>query len=224
VIRQTFEEALRRDPERCRRWVALVDGNREQIAIIRAVARELGVTITLVLDLVHVLEYIWKASYCLNSEGSKEAEAWVEQRLIGLLDGQSAGYLAKGMRRNALARGMQASDRKALDNCARYLVNHRKLLHYDRALRDGLPIGTGVIEGACRYLVKDRMDRTGARWSLNGAEAVLRLRALCTNGDFDAYWAFHLEREHDRTHRSRYASGHVPSPLAAPKRHLTRVK
>lgn len=224
VIRATFEEALRRDPEHRRRWVALVDGNKDQIAIIRAVARELGVTVTLVLDLMHVLEYVWKASYCFHAEGSKEAEAWVEQRLIGLLDGQSAGYLAKGMRRNAGAHGLAAEDREAVDDCARYLVNNRKLLHYDRALRDGLPIGTGVIEGACRYLVKDRMDRTGARWSLAGAEAVLRLRALCTNGDFEAYWAFHLGHEHERTHRSRYASGRVPYPLAAPKRALSRVK
>jgi hypothetical protein len=224
VIQRTFEEALRRDPKRHRRWVALVDGNKDQIAIIRAVARELGVTVTLVLDLMHVLEYVWKASYCFHAEGSKGAESWVEQRLIGLLNGQSAGYLAKGMRRTADTRGLDVGDRKAVDDCARYLVNNRKLLHYDRALRDGLPIGTGVIEGACRYLVKDRMDRTGARWSLDGAEAVLRLRALCTNGDFEAYWEFHLQCEHQRTHRSRYASGSVPYPLAAPKRRLNAVK
>ena len=224
VIRQTFEEALRRDPAHRRQWVVLVDGNRDQIATIRAVARELGVEVTLVLDLIHVLEYLWKAAYSFHDDGSKDAEAWVEQRLIGLLDGQSAGYLAKGMRRNAEARGLNAEDRKAVDDCARYLVNNRKLLHYDRALRDGFPIGTGVIEGACRYLVKDRMDRTGARWSLEGAEAVLRLRALCTNGDFEAYWAFHLGREHQRNHRSHYASGRVPSPVAPSKRRLTRVK
>ena len=60
-------------------------------------------------------------------------------------------------------------------------------MNYADALRDGLPIATGVIEGACRYVVKDRMDRTGARWSLTGAEAVLRLRAVRASGDFDAY-------------------------------------
>ena len=208
MIAKVFDEAERRDPHHLRAWVALVDGNKDQIAIIRAVAREFRVVVTLVLDLIHVLEYLWKASYCFHAEGSKEAETWVEQRLMGLLDGQSAGYLAKGMRRNADARGLVAEDRKAVDDCARYLVNNRKLLHYDRALRDGLPIGTGVIEGACRYLVKDRMDRTGARWSLEGAEAVLRLRALCTNGDFDAYWAFHLERE--RVHASCYTGNVIP--------------
>lgn len=107
---------------------------------------------------------------------------------------------------------------------AKYLVNNRKLLHYDRALREGLPIATGVIEGACRYLVRDRMDRTGARWSLEGAEAVLRLRALWTNGDFGDYWAFHLEREHQRNHCSRYADGRVPYPHRTSKPALKRVK
>jgi len=224
VIAQTFEEALRRDPERKRRWVVLVDGNKDQLAAIRKAARRFGVQITVVLDLMHVLEYLWKAAHCFHADGTKEAEAWVEQRLIGLLQGQTAGYLAKGMRRNAEARGLSAKDRKAVDECARYLVNNSKLLHYDRALRDGLPIATGVIEGACRYLVRDRMDRTGARWSLAGAEAVLRLRALVTNGDFDDYWAFHLAREYERNHAARYADGCVPCPLPATQRKLRRVK
>jgi hypothetical protein len=114
-------------------------------------------------------------------------------------------------------------ERKPVDDCARYLVNHRKLLHYDRALREGLPMATGVIEGACRYLVRDRMSVPG-KWSLCGAEAVLRLRALWTNGDFDAYWEFHLQREYERTHRSRYVGGRVPVPVGPAKPTLRRVK
>lgn len=223
VIRQKFDEARRRDPERRWKWLALVDGNKDQIALIRKIAKELGIEITIVLDLMHVLEYLWKAAYCFEAEGSKEAEAWVEQRLIGLLQGRTAGYLAKGMRRNADARGLSDKDRKPVEACARYLVNNRKLLHYDRALREGYPIATGVIEGACRYLVRDRMSVPG-QWSLAGAEAVLRLRALWTNGDFDAYWAFHLEREFERTHRSRYAGECVPIPVAPSKPALRRVK
>lgn len=224
VIRKTFEEALRRDPERRRRWVGLVDGNKDQIAIIRKVAKEVGVEITLVIDLMHVLEYLWKASYSFHAEGTTEAEEWVTQRLIGLLQGQSGGYIARGIRRNADAAALGADKRKAVDACARYLVNNTRLMHYDRALADGLPISTGVVEGACRYIVRDRMDRTGARWSLAGAEAVLRLRAIVTNGDFDAYWAFHLQREYERTHRSRYADGRVPVPLPVPRARLRRVK
>src|SRR5437667_4233540 len=73
-------------------------------------------------------------------------------------------------------------------------------MKYNEYLNMGLPIATGVIEGACRYVVKDRMDRTGARWSLTGAEAVLRLRAVRASGDFDAYWEFHLARDKERNH------------------------
>mgnify|MGYP001602920473 FL=1 len=97
-------------------------------------------------------------------------------------------------------------------------------MRYADALRDGLPIATGVIEGACRYLVKDRMDRTGACWSLEGAEAVLRLRALRASGDFDDYWHFHLAREKARNHAFRYAGGKLPDPLPARRRHLRSVK
>lgn len=97
-------------------------------------------------------------------------------------------------------------------------------MHYDAALRDGLPIATGVIEGACRYLVKDRMDRTGACWSVQGAEAVLRLRALRASGDFDEYWHFHLAQEKERNHATRYADHQLPDPLPALKPRLRRIK
>ena len=84
-----------------------------------------------------------------------------------------------------------------------------------------------MVEGACRYLVKDRMDRTGARWSLQGAEAVLRLRALHSAGDFDEYWRLHLSQEHERNHRARYAQGAIPDPLprsCANRPKLRRIK
>ena len=66
--------------------------------------------------------------------------------------------------------------------------------------------------------------RTGASWSLVGAEAVLRLRALRASGDFEDYWPFHLEREHERNHLRCYANGQVPSPLPVLKPRLRRVK
>jgi len=97
-------------------------------------------------------------------------------------------------------------------------------MHYQEALAAGLPIATGVIEGACRYLVKDRMDRTGARWSLTGAEAVLRLRAIRASGDFDAYWEFHLSQDKERNHASRYEDAKIPDALPPPKARLRRVK
>jgi hypothetical protein len=87
---------------------------------------------------------------------------------------------------------------------------NRAYLDYPTALKQGWPIATGIIEGACRHLVKDRMDLTGARWGLHGAEAVLKLRALRCNDDFDAYWRYHLAQEQRRIHRSRYADNVIP--------------
>ena len=213
VIEEAFCEAERIDPKHRLSWVALVDGNRDQLRLIQQAARRHRVRVTVLLDVVHVLEYLWKAAYCFYAEASREAEAWVTTRLRLLLTGHDPSQVAAGIRRSATRQGLRRTERKAADKCAAYLKNNRRYLDYAKALRRGLPIATGVVEGACRYLVKDRMDRTGARWSLAGAEAVLRLRALCSNGDFDEYWRFHLSQEHERNHRARYAQGTNPDPL-----------
>ena len=96
-----------------------------------------------------------------------------------------------------------------LRSCSQ-LTNKRRYLDYPKALKQGWPIATGVIEGACRHLVKDRMDITGARWGLDGAEAILKLRALRSNGDWDQYWTYHLSQEHHRIHETRYANEIIP--------------
>ena len=145
--------------------------------------------LTIILDLVHVCEYLWKASLCFHGETDLVRELWVQERLLRVLQGLSS-QVAAGMTRSATVRGLAQGDRKSVDACATYLVNHRDNLHYDHYLAAGLPIATGVIGGACRYQVKDRMDITGARWRLGSAEAVLRLRALRMSGDFEEYWMF----------------------------------
>jgi hypothetical protein len=104
-----------------------------------------------------------------------------------------------------------------VDGCARYLLTYAPYLKYNRYLAQGLPVATGVIEGACRHLVKDRMEVSGARWSLTGAEAVLRLRALRSSHDFDEYWTFHEDLEYKRNHQTLYAGGIVP-PTIAPRK------
>jgi hypothetical protein len=204
--------------------VVLVNGQRDQIKRVERAARQVGVEITIVLDIVHALEYLWRAAYAFHKDGTPEAEVWVEHQLVKLLGGRSGGEIAKSMRLMARRHGLDAAAARPVEKAAGYLVQHTRLLHYDRALADGLPIATGVIEGACRYLVRDRMGRTGARWSLTGAEAILRLRALRTSGDFDDYWQFHLAKEHERTHASRYADGAVPNPLPAGRPKLKLVK
>jgi hypothetical protein len=225
VIEQMFEEALRRDPAQNKRWVALVDGNRLQLALLKKTSKRHGVAPTIVLDVVHVLEYVWKAGIALHGEGKPATEHWVSERLLEILRGNSSD-VAAGMRRSATLRRLKTNDRLAIDDCADYLLKYRPHLRYDQYLAAGLPISTGVIEGACRHLVKDRMDITGACWGLHGAEAVLKLRSLRASGDFDAYWTFHENAEHVRNHLDLYAA--APPPTVMPlkivgRRHLRAV-
>jgi hypothetical protein len=224
VIDDAFNEAVRRDPGLSRRWVVLVDGNPDQLRCIKRAARKVGVKITIVLDVVHVLEYLWKAAYAFTPSGTDEAETWVENRFLALLKGESGPGLAASLRQMIKTHALDARAASPVERAAKYLARNSAFLHYDRALAEGLPIATGVIEGACRYLVQDRMGRTGARWTLVGAEAVLRLRALRTSGDFDDYWLFHLAKEHERTHQSSYADGAVPNPLPPARPKLRLVK
>jgi hypothetical protein len=207
VTSEVFEEAHRRDPEHKRRWVVLVDGDRHQIARVRAEAKRRGLAadLTIVVDFIHVLEYLWDAAWCFFDEGDQKAEAWVTERAYAVLKGRSS-HVAAGIRRSATKRRLPAQRRRGADDCADYLIAKRTMLRYDRYLRAGLPIATGVIEGACRHLIVDRLDITGARWSVQGAEAILRLRSLRSSGDFDHYWRFHLAAEQARNHASRYAA------------------
>lgn len=108
------------------------------------------------------------------------------------------------MRRSATRGQLLPENRAAVDKCADYLLKYRDMARYDAYLQQGLPIATGVIEGACRHLIKDRLDITGARWRLRGAEAILKLRALRSSDDFENYWAFHKAQELERNHASQY--------------------
>ncbi len=210
VVAVVFDEAERRDPAHDRSWVALVDGNNHQIDRILAEAARRDVKVSIVVDFIHVLEYLWRAAWSFFSEGDPAAEAWVQDKAIAVLEGK-ATIVAAAIRRKATCVGLEEGERAGADRAADYLLNKGPYLDYPKALTKGWPIATGVIEGACRHLVKDRMDITGARWGLEGAEAVLKLRAVRANGDFDAYWRFHLDQERQRVHEARYREGVIPA-------------
>lgn len=214
VIEELFQEAFSRDPEQQKTWVALVDGNKTQIKQLRKQAKKQNCNLHIILDIYHVSEYLWKAGKAFHPESGTKQEAWVGQRLLQVLRGK-AGYVAGGIRRSATLQKLSSKSRIPIDKCADYLLNNKAYLHYDRYLCLGLPVATGVIEGACKHLVKKRMEDTGARWSLEGAEAVLKLRALRCSHDFDEYWEFHEKCEYKRNHESLYKNGIVPKTISA---------
>ena len=151
------------------------------------------------IDFIHVLEYCWKAAWSFFEPGDPDAEEWVATQAVKILQGKAA-QVAAGIRRRATTYGYSEHERKGADTCAAYLDAKAPYLDYATALSNGWPIATGIIEGACRHIIKDRFDITGARWSLNGAEAILKLRALHANGDFEQYWPWHLHRERQRVY------------------------
>jgi hypothetical protein len=210
VIGRVFDEAERRDPKHRRTWVALVDGAIHQIERIKFEARKRKVKVTIVVDLVHVLGYLWNATGCLHPNDDQAAARWVHHQATRVLEGH-ARKVAGAIRRQATNNRLGASQRKPADEAAVYLTNKAPYLDYPTALTQGWPIATGIIEGACRHLIKDRMDITGARWGLAGAEAILRLRAIIANGDFDQYWQYHLAQEHHHVQEARYHNHAIPT-------------
>jgi hypothetical protein len=197
MIAAAFSQAEARDPQHQRTWVVLVDGAEHQLDLIRSEAQRRGVAIHIVIDLIHVLEYIWKAAWSLHAAGDPAAEDWVAVKALAVLAGDSTRAAAEIIA-EADAAGLAGAQRTGADACVRYLTSKDEYLRYNQALAAGWPIATGVIEGACRHLIGDRLDITGARWGLQGAEAVLTLRAVISNGDFEDYWRYHLAREHQR--------------------------
>jgi len=212
VIKEMFAEAARRDPKRQKRWVALVDGNLPQIDHLHQLAEEQNIPLIIVVDFIHVAQYVWKAAGALFPDQEAQQDRWTRAHLLEILRAK-ASLVAAGMRRSATLRNMTTAERQPVDECADYLLHYSPFLQYDKALAEGVPIATGVIEGTCRHLVEDRMNLTGARWSLTGAEAVLRLRALRSSEDFDSYWEFHEQQEYERNHASHYADRRTPETV-----------
>jgi hypothetical protein len=208
TIGKIFAEADRRDPGHLRTWIALVDGDIYQLGLVQAQAAARGITLAIVIDFIHVLEYLWKAAWCLHPPRDPAMEDWVIAQGLDILGGRVTEVIARITR---LAEDHPPSPgseharniRKTLS----YLQNKQAWMDYPRALANGWPIATGVIEGACRHLVADRMGITGARWSLPGAQAMLWLRAIAASGDTSAYWDWHITQEHQRNHLSRYHPG-----------------
>ena len=159
---------------------------------------------------MHVLQYLWNAAGCLHPNNDQNAAQWVHRQATRVLQGH-ARKVAGTIRRQATTARLGLSQRRPADEAANYLTNKAPYLDYPTALTNGWPIATGIVEGACRHLIKDRMDITGARWGLAGAEAILKLRAIIANGDFEEYWCFHLAQERHHVHEARYHNHTIPA-------------
>jgi hypothetical protein len=205
TIGKVFDEAARRDPGRERTWIALVDGDNHQLGLFQDQAARRGVTLVILIDFIHVLEYLWKAAWCFHAPRDPAIEDWVAAQGTDILRGNVTQVIGRISQLAADHPPRPGSEHaRNIRETLHYLHAKQPYMDYPAALAEGWPIATGVIEGACRHLVADRMAITGARWSLNGAQAMLWLRALHAGGDHDTYWTWHIRQEHHRNHQSRY--------------------
>lgn len=190
------DEVIRRNPRGSKPVIFLSDGER---ALHDRQSEYLPENTICVLDLFHVMERMWKVAWCFFEEGTQKREAhwWVEERLKRLLEGKAAAVI-RGIRYQATQRGLKGPKRKTVREAAEYFDRNRDRMKYNEYVAAGYPIGSGVVEGACRHLVKDRMERTGMRWLPSGAQAMLDLRATYLNGEWDAFWNFHVTQEDER--------------------------
>jgi hypothetical protein len=155
-----------------------------------------------ILDLLHVTSYLWDAAYLFHSEGSAEATAFVRDRALRILRGE-VGYVIGGLRQMATKRGLSKSKQKKLAQVCNYFQRNRDRMRYDEYLAAGFPIASGVIEGACRHVVKDRMERAGMRWTIDGAQAMLDLRSTSINDQWPAFQSHRIKTETRRLYPNR---------------------
>ncbi len=179
-------ELQQRDPHERRTVVALMDGESklrdlQEVKIGRAIG---------ILDIWHVTEYLWELAHCFYRAESDEAKTFVEIYLRKLLEGKLNRVIG-GIRQMATKRNLPKPKWQKVENCLTYFAARSDYMKYDEYLAAGYPIGSGVVEGACRHLVKDRMEQAGMRWRIAGAQAILSLRAIYVNGDWET---FHIDR------------------------------
>jgi len=189
-----FAEQLKlRNPRSRKKVVCVMDGGRALWKMLLALVPG----VVCILDLFHVLERLWQAAHCFHPEGSDAARAFVTDRLLRLLRGE-VGYVIGGLKQMATKQKLRGSRKRQLSVAIGSLERNRRLMRYDEYLAAGYPIGSGVAEGACRHLVKDRMERTGMRWRVPGAQAMLDLRAVHINGDWEVFQHHRIKRERRR--------------------------
>jgi len=186
-----FQEQMKAlNPQRKKPVVCVMDGE-------RALWKKLLAYLTgviCILDIFHVLERIWQAAHCFHPEGSDEAREFVSQRLRRILQGD-VGRVIGGLKQMAVKQNLRGAKLKQLQSAIGYLHNNRRFMHYDQYLSAGYPIGSGVAEGACRHLVKDRMERTGMRWVVPTAQAMLDLRAVHASDQWEIFQNYRIEAE-----------------------------
>jgi hypothetical protein len=196
-----LNEVAERNPGLGKEMVHLCDG---QEALWQARQAHLPArNMTDILDLLHATPRLWQAAHCFHPEGSPEAAAFARERILRLLRGEVVSVV-RGLRQMGTKRRLAGATKLALAKACAYLWANRHRMRYDVYLAKGYPVASGAIEGACRHLVKDRMERAGMHWTPPGAQAMLDVRSTYVNGDWEEYQAYRISRETERLYPHRH--------------------
>lgn len=180
--------------------LALMDGQ-ESLWTTLALNFEFGTRTVPILDILHVLTYVWQAAGLFEKDDAKR-KAFTRERLLRILRGEASGVII-GLRRLGTTRKLRGESAKTIAKICNYLTKNLDKMKYDEYLRRGYPIASGVIEGACRHLVKDRMERSGMRWTLEGARSMLNMRAAFQSDHWTRFMQDRMEKEIEKTHSNR---------------------
>ncbi len=191
IFERLATQVQQRDPDSKKTLICLMDGQRslwdkQTEYLPRAIA---------ILDIFHVVEKLWEAAYCFHGQGARECDGFVERYLRLILDGK-VSTVVRSLR--AKLTTLNSGARERVEKVITYMDNNRTRMQYQKYLEAGYPIASGVIEGACRHLVKDRMERTGMRWKIDGAQAMLSTRSASINGEWEKLFEKYVQCQQDR--------------------------
>lgn len=200
AIDAVIERVLKRDPSGKKKIIVLMDGDpaleEQMMKRLRAAGMADRID-AVVLDIMHAMEYLWDAGTALYGERARERVPWIRKHALEMLKG-NVGYVIGGLRITLTKKKLKPTQYATLKRSITYFANHKHMMRYDQYLASGYPVATGLIEGTCGSLIKDRADRSGSRWSSIGAQAVLNERAIMKNGDWESFWKYHMKTEKGR--------------------------
>ena len=196
AIKYGVQRAKRHSLDRPIPIVALIDGGVGLENQITTAFEQAGLSLQLrhiILDIVHVSEYVWKAANAILGENSKLRTNWVKEMLSDILDSKVAQVI-KDLEANRDKTQICSAAKQQLDKIITYFTNHQHKMDYKTYLEKGLPVSTALVESSCGHLVKDRMERSGMRWSMQGAQNMMDARAVKKNGDWNNFMEFFINK------------------------------
>lgn len=205
-IEYLVERVLKRDPNGEKPVIVLIDGDRGLEKAFEKTLKTYNIydrVDAFILDIIHVSEYIWKAGTAIHGEKGQDRIDWVYNKLLSILQG-NVGRVIGGLKQIITKNELSKSRKDAIQKTITYFENHRHMMDYATYLSKGYHIATGLVEGACGSFVKDRMEQSGMRWSIDGAQSILDMRAVKKNNDWDEFWQFYNKSEKSHLYPDNY--------------------